>query len=79
MLGAGTDPQATVIFPGAVIVGKAEGLTVMILVTGVIVLEHASVAVHVSVTVPPQAPGVVLKVELFEVPEMRQPPLRPLV
>ena len=44
-------------FAGAIIVGNAAGLTVMVLDTAVIVLPHASVAVHVSVTVPPQGPG----------------------
>ena len=41
-------------------------------------LLHRSEAVQVSVTVPPQAPGVSVKVEMFEVPEIRQPPLSPL-
>jgi hypothetical protein len=66
---------------GAVIVGSAAGLTVMVLVTGANALPQASVAVHVSVTVPPQAPdGVwVLKVEVAEVPLIRQLPVKPLV
>ena len=57
MLGEGIAPHATVMFAGTVIVGNAAGLTVMVLDTEVIVLPHASVAVHVSVTVPPQGPG----------------------
>ena len=77
--GAGNAPQATVIFAGAVIVGKVAGLTVIILDTGAKALPHASVAVHVSVTVPPHAPGVAVKVERFEVPLTSQPPANPLV
>ena len=79
MLDAGTAPQATVIGPGLVIVGNAAGLTVIVLVTGVSVLPQASVAVHVSIMVPPQAPAgdCALKVDVLEVPEIRQPPLNP--
>jgi hypothetical protein len=40
---------------GEVNVGAAAGVTVIVL-TAVIVLPHASVALHVSVTVPPQGP-----------------------
>ena len=58
VVGAGTPPQATVILPGAVIVGKAAGDTVIVLDTDAKALPQASVAVHVSVTTPPQAPGV---------------------
>ena len=39
---------------GAVIVGNAAGLTVIVRDTDVIVLPQGSVAVHVSVTAPPQ-------------------------
>ena len=60
-------------------VGKAAGLTIMVLETGAIVLPQASVAVHVSVTVPPQGPGVVVNVERFEDPVIRHPPVDPLV
>ena len=35
----------------------AVGLTVIVLDTDANALPHASVAVHVSVTVPPQAPA----------------------
>ena len=59
-----------------VITGKAAGLTVIVLVTAVKALPQISVAVHVSVIVPPQAEGVAEKVEGFEVPEIRQPPVR---
>ena len=79
MLGAGRLPQATVIFEGAVMVGEAAGLTVIILETEAIVLPQASVAVHVSVTVPPHAPGVAVNVEAFEVPLIKHPPVNPLV
>ena len=63
---------------GEVNVGAAAGVTVIIL-EAVIVLPHASVAVHVSVTVPPQADGVAEKVDGLEVPLIKQPPLNPLV
>jgi hypothetical protein len=78
VLGAGSAPQATVIFAGAVMVGSGAGVTVMVLDTEAMVLPQGSVAVHVSVTVPPQAPGVAEKVEGLEVPVMRQDPLAPL-
>ena len=67
------------IFAGAVIVGNAAGLTVIVLVTGVTVLPHASVAVHVSVTVPPQGPGIALSVDALDVPVIKQFPLSPFV
>ena len=51
---AGRAPHATVMPAGAVIVGSDAGVTVMALLP-VIVLPHASVNVHVSVSVPPQA------------------------
>jgi hypothetical protein len=63
VLAAGIAPQATVTVPGAVMVGKAAGLTVMILDTGASALPQMSVAVQVSVTVPPHASGVVVKVD----------------
>jgi hypothetical protein len=79
VLGVGTPPQATVIAGNAVIVGNAAGLTVIILDTDASDLPHASVAVHVSVTGPPQAPGVVVNVEGFDVPLIRHPPVNPLL
>jgi len=79
VLGAGTDPHATVISEGAIIVGSAAGETVIVLVTGASALPQASVAVQVSVIVPPQAGGVAEKVEGFEVPLIKQPPANPLV
>jgi hypothetical protein len=75
VLGEGNDPQATVVSGGAVIVGSAAGLTVIILETGAKALPHASVAVHVSVTVPPHAPGAALNVEGLDVPVIKQPPV----
>jgi hypothetical protein len=56
VLAAGSPPQATVISDGAVIVGNVAGLTVIVRVTGARILPHASVAVQVSVMIPPQAP-----------------------
>ena len=79
MLAAGKEPQATVIAAGAVIVGKAAGLTVIILDTEAKALPQLSVAVQVSVTVPPQAEGISEKVEAFEVPFIAQEPVNPLL
>src|SRR6187401_3725864 len=55
------------------------GVTVMILVTGASVLPQASVAVQVSVIVPPQAPGAAEKVDVADVPVIKHDPLSPLV
>ena len=55
-------------FAGAVIVGNAAGSTVIVLETGASALPHISVAVHVSVTVPPHTGGVPLKLEVLELP-----------
>ena len=55
--------------------GVAAGLTWMIL-DFVIKVPH-TVAVHVSVTLPPQLPGSVLNVEVT-VPERLQLPVNPL-
>jgi hypothetical protein len=80
VLVAGIAPHATVISNGAVIVGKAAGLTVIVLLTEAIGRPQASFAeVQVSVTVPPHAGGVAEKVEEFEVPLSSQPPLNPLL
>ena len=57
----------------------AAGVTLIVLVTGVSALPHASVAVHVSVIVPPQGPGAAEKVDVFEVPVIRHDPASPLV
>jgi hypothetical protein len=64
---------------GAVMVGSITGLTVIVLDTGAIVLLQPSVAVQVSVTVPPQEPGVVVNVDKLDVPLIRQPPVDPLL
>ena len=64
---------------GAIIVGNAAGLTVMVLDTEVIVLPQGSVAVHVSVIVPPHGPGVAEKVDVFEFPLIKQDPVSPFV
>ena len=79
VLGAGIDPQATVVLEGAVIVGKAAGITVIVLETEANALPQESVAVQVSVTVPPQAEGVAENVDGLEVPLIKQPPLNPFV
>ena len=72
--------QDTVTFPGGVInTAGGAGVTVMILVTGVSTLPQASVAVQVSVIVPPHGPGVVEKVDVLEVPVIRQEPVSPFV
>jgi len=73
------DPQSKVIAAGAVIVGSAAGVTVIVLETGVSDMPQASVAVQVSVTVPPQASGRAVYEERFDVPEMKHPPLNPLL
>ena len=79
VLAAGTAPQATVMLAGAVIVGSAAGVTVIVLDTDARALPHISVAVHVSVTVPPHAPGVAVNVDALEVPLIRHDPLNPLL
>ena len=61
---------------GEVNVGAAAGVTVMVL-EAVIVLPHASVAVHVSVTVPPQGPGATVCIDVA-LPLIKQVPLNPL-
>src|SRR5215208_6059282 len=68
---AGVAPQAIVIPAGAVIVGSAAGETVIVLVTGTSALPHASVAVHVSVIVPPHAVGAAENVDVADVPVIR--------
>ena len=62
---------------GEVNVGAGAGLTVMTL-EAVNDLPQASVAVHVSVTVPPQGPGAAVCVDVA-VPLIKQVPLAPLV
>ena len=65
------------ILAGAVIVGSVAASTVIVLVTGTNARVHASVAVHVSVTVPPHAPGVAENVDVFDVPEIKQGAVKP--
>ena len=79
MLDVGTVPHAIVIGAGAVIVGNAAGLTVIILDTEAIVLPQLSVAVHVCVTAPPHAFGVAVNVDRLDSPVIKQPPVRPFV
>jgi hypothetical protein len=69
----GTAPHATVIFGVAVNVGVAAGDTVIVLDTGAIVRPHTSVAAHVSTIVPPQTPGVAVRVDVAA-PVIRQVP-----
>ena len=51
----------------------------MVLVTGTSGLPHTSVAVHVSVIVPPHGPGVAEKVDVLEVPLIKHDPLNAFV
>ena len=51
----------------------------IVLDTDAIALPHGSVAVHVSVTVPPHAPGVAVNVDALEVPLIRHVPVNPLL
>ena len=64
---------------GAVIVGNGAGSTVIVLDTEASGLPHASVAVHVSVTVPPHPFGAAENVDGLEVPVIRQLPVPLLV
>ena len=64
---------------GADMVGNAAGETVIVLDTGTSALPHASVAVQVSVIVPPHAGGAAEKVEVFEFPVIWQLPESPLL
>jgi hypothetical protein len=61
---------------GDINVGAAAGLTVIVLLA-VIILPQTSVAVHVSVTVPPHGPGAAVCVDVA-VPLIKQLPLAPL-
>ena len=66
-----------VIAAGAVIVGRADGVTVMVLLP-VISLSHASLNVHVSVIVPPHPVRVPVRTAVT-VPAIRQVPVAELV
>ena len=61
---------------GAVIVGNVAGSTVIDLDTEANGLPQGSVAVHVSVTVPPHA-GTLPNVDGLDVPLIKQPPANP--
>lgn len=68
--------HSTVIFPGGVVKTTAgAGVIVIVLETGIRILPHGSVAVHVSVIVPPQTPGNELKVDNSDIPLTRHDPL----
>ena len=69
-------PQATVIVPAAANSGAAAGDTTIVLV--LVMVCPQCVVVHVSVTLPPHAPGIVPRVE-FTDPLTRHAPLPPLV
>ena len=69
----GLTPQAIVMAGGALIVGNAAGVTVMVL-DPLMVRLHASVKVQLSVSVPPQ-PVTVPVLVAVTVPEIRQVPL----
>jgi len=60
---------------GLVNVGAGAGVTVIVR-DAVIVLPHASVAVHVSVSVPPHGPGADVCVDVA-VPLIKQLPVPP--
>ena len=62
---------------GVVNTAGGAGVTVMVLDTAVITLPHGSVAVHVSVMVPPHGPGAAENVDVFDVPLIRQDPVKP--
>ena len=51
----------------------------IVLVTGASALPQGSVAVHVSVIVPPQGPGAAENVDVLDVPVIRHDPARALV
>ena len=69
----GLTPQAIVMAGGALIVGSAAGVTVMVL-DPLMVRLQASVNVQLSVSVPPQ-PVTVPVLIAVTVPEIRQVPL----
>ena len=59
--------------------GAALSTTVIVLDTDATALPHASVAVHVSVTVPHPLTGAAVNVDAFDVPLIKQSPLNPLL
>jgi hypothetical protein len=72
-------PQGTVVAASGVITGRVAGSTVMVLLTEASGLKQLSVAVQVSVIVPPHGPGVPEKVDGLEAPLIRHPVGSPLV
>jgi uncharacterized protein YidB (DUF937 family) len=72
-------PQGTEISASGVITGNAAGSTVIVRLTEASGLKQSSVAVQVSVIVPPHGPGVAEKVDRFEVPLIRHPTGNPFV
>ena len=59
--------------------GGGAGERVITLVTGASALPQASVAVHVSVIVPPHGPGADENVDVLDVPVIRHDPVSPFV
>jgi hypothetical protein len=72
-------PHGTDVLVSAVMTGNAAGSTVIVLETGAKSLPQLSVAVQVSVIVPPHGPGVPANVDGFDVPMIWQLPERLLV
>ena len=79
MLGTIAVPHDTVTLANGVKTGSAAGWTVIVRDTDASDLPQTSVAVQVSVIVPPHGPGVAENVERFEMPLIRQPSVNPLV
>jgi hypothetical protein len=77
VLGAGKAPQAAVVSAGAVIVGKAAGLIVIILETG-LKHDHKCLLPSTFRLLFHHNIWCCRKVEGFEVPLIEQPPVNPL-
>ena len=60
-------------------IAGGAGVTVIVLVTAASDLPQASVAVQVSVIVPPHGPGAAENVDALDVPVIRHDPLNPFV
>jgi hypothetical protein len=79
VVGASIVPQLTVIFAGAVIVGTAAALTVILLLTTIFAPPQGFAILQVSVITPPsQAVEVPEKIESGDVPAIAQAPFNPL-
>jgi hypothetical protein len=74
-----TVPHGTEVLVSGVMAGKAAGSMVMVLETGAKSLPQLSVAVQVSMIVPPHGPVVPVNVDGFDVPMIWQLPERLLV